>query len=92
MFDAADRNGDGKLTREEFERYLDVQQELSDLGLSLTAPKIVVNRQDECLVEFRLGQSRVGYLVARKLSDKVVWEVPAAAPPKPAAAHSHSSG
>ena len=36
MFDQADRNGDGKLTQEEFEAYLDLQQRFADLALSVT--------------------------------------------------------
>jgi Ca2+-binding EF-hand superfamily protein len=36
MFDQADRNGDGKLTKEEFDAYIDLQQQLADLALSVT--------------------------------------------------------
>jgi Ca2+-binding EF-hand superfamily protein len=36
VFDAADFDGDGKLTREEFQKYLDLQQSTIDLALSLT--------------------------------------------------------
>ncbi len=36
IFDDADFNGDGKLTREEFERYFALQRGTAELGLSLT--------------------------------------------------------
>ena len=35
-FDPADRDGDGKLTKEEFERYIDLQQSFTDLALAVT--------------------------------------------------------
>lgn len=36
VYDAADFDGDGKLTRAEFQKYLDLQQSTIDLALSLT--------------------------------------------------------
>jgi Ca2+-binding EF-hand superfamily protein len=36
MFDQADRDGDGKLTREEFDAYIELQQQFADLALSIT--------------------------------------------------------
>ena len=38
VFDPADRDADGKLTKDEFDKYFDLQQQFVDLGLSVTCP------------------------------------------------------
>src|SRR5205807_1446911 len=66
MFDQADRNGDGRLTREEFDAYIDLQQRFADLALSVT-PSI----QTPTLFQL-LDENRDGRLSRREL--RTAWD------------------
>jgi hypothetical protein len=66
MFDAADHNGDGKLTKEEFDRYLDLQQSFVDLGVAVT-PTV----QTPTLFQL-LDENRDGRLSVREL--RTAWD------------------
>lgn len=65
MFDPADFNADGKLTRAEFDRYFDLQQAFADLGLALT-PAV----QTPTLFQL-LDENRDGKLGVREL--RTAW-------------------
>jgi Ca2+-binding EF-hand superfamily protein len=65
MFEPADVNGDGKLTKEEFDRYLDLQQSFADVGLGLT-PAV----QTPTLFQL-LDENRDGRLSVREL--RTAW-------------------
>ena len=66
IFDPADADGDGKLTKEEFDRYLDVQQTFVDLGIAL-APAV----QTPTLFQL-LDENRDGRLSVREL--RTAWD------------------
>lgn len=66
MFDPADRDADGKLTRAEFDRYLDLQQAFLDLSLGLT-PAV----QTPTLFQL-LDENRDGKLGVREL--RTAWD------------------
>ncbi len=66
MFDPADRNGDGKLTQEEFNRYLDTQQPFLDLSVGLI-PMV----QTPTLFQL-LDENRDGRLGVREL--RTAWD------------------
>ncbi|MBX9579806.1 MAG: EF-hand domain-containing protein [Gemmataceae bacterium] len=66
MFDPADRDGDGKLTRVEFDRFLDLQQAFVDLTLGVT-PAV----QTPTLFQL-LDENRDGRLGAREL--RTAWD------------------
>lgn len=65
MFDPADRDADGKLTRAEFDRYLDLQQAFVDLTLGVT-PAV----QTPTLFQL-LDENRDGRLGVREL--RTAW-------------------
>ncbi|VTR93751.1 probable calmodulin : Uncharacterized protein OS=Pirellula staleyi (strain ATCC 27377 / DSM 6068 / ICPB 4128) GN=Psta_0320 PE=4 SV=1: EF-hand_6: EF-hand_7: EF-hand_5: EF-hand_7: EF-hand_5 [Gemmata massiliana] len=65
LFDAADRNGDGKMTKEEFDAYFDLQDSFRNLSLSLT-PTI----QTPTLFQL-LDENRDGRLSVREL--RTAW-------------------
>jgi Ca2+-binding EF-hand superfamily protein len=66
QFDPADANGDGKLTREELEHFLDLQQSFADLGL-VAAPAV----QMPTLFQL-LDENRDGRLSRREL--RTAWD------------------
>jgi Ca2+-binding EF-hand superfamily protein len=66
IFDPADFNADGKLTRAEFDRYLDLQQAFVDLGIGLT-PAV----QTPTLFQL-LDENRDGRLGVREL--RTAWK------------------
>ncbi len=66
MFEAADRDGDGKLTKEEFDAYFDLQDSFRNLGLSLT-PAV----QTPSLFQL-LDENRDGRLSVREL--RTAWD------------------
>lgn len=65
VFDAADRDGDGKLTKEEFDAYFDLQDSFRNIGLSLT-PAV----QTPTLFQL-LDENRDGRLSVREL--RTAW-------------------
>ncbi|HJZ57786.1 MAG TPA: EF-hand domain-containing protein, partial [Gemmataceae bacterium] len=65
-FDPADRNADGKLTQEEFDRYIDLQQSFFNMSLSLT-PAL----QTPSLFQL-LDENRDGKLGVREL--RTAWD------------------
>ena len=66
MFDAADTNADGKLTRAEFDSFFDLQDSFRNIGLSLT-PAV----QTPTLFEL-LDENRDGRLGVREL--RTAWD------------------
>jgi Ca2+-binding EF-hand superfamily protein len=66
MFEAADRNADGKLTKEEFDAYFDLQDGFRNVGLSL-APSV----QTPSLFQL-LDENRDGRLSVREL--RTAWD------------------
>jgi Ca2+-binding EF-hand superfamily protein len=66
LFDAADRNADGKLTRAEYDAYFDLQDDLRNIGLSLT-PSV----QTPSLFDL-LDENRDGRLSVREL--RTAWD------------------
>lgn len=65
IFDAADHDGNGRLTREEFDRYFDLQQQFADVALSVT-PSV----QTPTLFQL-LDDNRDGRLSVREL--RTAW-------------------
>jgi Ca2+-binding EF-hand superfamily protein len=61
IFEAADRNGDGQLTKDEFDAYFDLQESFRNLSLSLTAAV-----QTPSLFQL-LDENREGRLSVREL-------------------------
>ena len=68
MFDPADRDGDGRLYRAEFDRYLDVQQAFLDLALGLS-PSVQTPTLFQLLDENRDG--RLGVREVRTAWDRL---------------------
>jgi len=66
IFEAADRDADGRLTQAEFDKYFDVQQQFVDIGLSLT-PAV----QTPTLFQL-LDDNRDGRLSVREL--RTAWD------------------
>ena len=66
LFDPADRDGDGKLTQAEFNRYMDAQQAFADLALALTP-----SQQTPTLFQL-LDENRDGRLGVREL--RTAWD------------------
>jgi Ca2+-binding EF-hand superfamily protein len=58
IFDAADRDGDGKLTKEEFDAYFDLQDSFRNLSVSLT-PSVTTPSLFQLLDENRDGRLSV---------------------------------
>ena len=66
MFDPADANGDGKLTKEEFDAFLELQQSFIDLGINVS-PAV----QTPTLFQL-LDENRDGRLSVREL--RTAWD------------------